>query len=281
MLLKNKNIILTGAGRGIGREIAKKLSSEGANLVLIARTESELIETLEILNSKNNSTFYIPLDISNEEKVIKSFGEILKRVKTVDCLINNAGVQPPIGPFNKINLSEWKQNININLFGTVNCTYAVMNKMIEGKKGKIINMAGGGSTSPRPNFSAYSVSKTAIVRFTETIARELKEFNIDVNAVSPGAINTGMNEEVIKANENAGDEYYEALNRKQEGGNNPAHAAELIYYLCSDLSDGITGKLISAQWDPWNDKCFRELLRTDKDIATLRRIDNKTYFNKS
>ena len=280
MLLKNKNIILTGAGRGIGREIAKKLSSEGANLALISRTESELRETFEILIPQNKNSFYLALDISDEEKVIQSFKEIHERMNRIDCLINNAGIQLPIGPFYKTNLEDWENNFNVNLFGSVNCTYAVLKEMIEQRKGKIINMSGGGSTSSRPNFSAYGVSKTAIVRFTETIAEELQEFNIDVNAVSPGAINTKMLTEVLNANESAGNEYQEAIKRKEKGGNNPAFAADLICFLCSNLSDGITGKLISAPWDKWNEKEFQELLRNDKDFGTLRRIDNKTFYKK-
>lgn len=281
MILENKNIIITGAGRGIGREIAKKLSSEGANLALISRTESELIETIGTLNRKNNNTFYHTLDISDEKQVEKSFQEITERMKRIDCLINNAGIQPPIGPFYKANITEWKKNFEINLFGTATCTHAVLNRMIEQKKGKIVNLSGGGSTSPRPNFSAYGVSKSAVVRFTETIAEELKEFNIDINAISPGAINTKMLDEVIASNENAGNEFLDAIKRKEKGGNDPKIAAELICFLCSDQSDGITGKLISAPWDKWNENNFQQLLRSDKDFATLRRIDNKNFYKKS
>jgi 3-oxoacyl-[acyl-carrier protein] reductase len=221
------------------------------------------------------------LDISREDQVMQSFNEIIHRMNGVDCLINNAGVQPPIGQFHNTVLKDWKKNFDINLFGTVNCTFAVINKMIMQKKGKIINMSGGGSTSSRPNFSAYAAAKTAVVRFTETIAEELREYNIDVNAVSPGAINTNMLDEVIAADINAGNELFEAINRKENGGNDPGLAADLICFLCSDLSGGITGKLISAPWDKWNEKEFQELLRTNKDLAVLRRIDNKTFFKKS
>ena len=280
MILENKNIILTGAGRGIGREVAIKLSSEGANLALISRTESELVDTINTLKLKNTNTFYLTLDISDERQVEKSFHQVIERMQRIDCIINNAGVQSPIGPFHKVSLKDWKKNFDINLFGTANCIYAVINKMIEQNRGKIINMSGGGSTSARPNFSAYGISKTAIVRFTETLAEELRNYKIDVNAISPGAINTKMLDEVIISNENAGDEYLEAINRKEKGGNDPKFATELIAYLCSDLSDGITGKLISAPWDSWKGNDFQELLKNDKDIATLRRIDNKTFFKK-
>lgn len=280
-MLKDKNIILTGAGRGIGRGLALRLASEGANLVLVARTESELRGTYEILTNINENAFFLCIDISDEEEVLKGFAEIINRMVRIDCLINNAGIQPPIGQFHKTKLFEWKRNCFVNLFGTVNCTYAVINQMISQKKGKIINFSGGGSTSARPNFSAYGVSKTAILRFTETIAEELKEYKIDVNAVAPGAINTKMLDEVIAAEESAGNEYFDALKRKSDGGNSQEFVNDLVCFLASEKSDGITGKLISAPWDPWQNEEFQNLLRIDKDFATLRRIDNKTFFKKT
>ena len=118
-----------------------------------------------------------------------------------------------------------------------------------------------------------------MVRLTETLAVELKEYNIDVNAISPGAVNTKMLEEVLQAGTMAGKEAAEAEKRKEVGGDDPLLAAELVSFLASDGSDGITGKLISAKWDPWRDEDFQRQLRADKDFATLRRIDGK-YFEK-
>jgi NAD(P)-dependent dehydrogenase (short-subunit alcohol dehydrogenase family) len=279
--LENKNIIITGAGRGIGRETAKKLSSYGANLILVARTEAELKDTLNSLGKNRRDSYYKVLDISKKKLVKNVLGEIIDKVQTVDALVNNAGIQMPIGSFQDTDIAAWANNLEINLMGTVYCTYTVLQNMIKNKKGKIINLSGGGSTSSRINFSPYSVAKTGVVRFTETIAEELKPFNIDVNSISPGAVNTKMLEEVLKSEGKAGKEYKEALKRKAEGGDDPGKAAELISFLCSNESDGITGKLISAQWDPWETAEFRSLLKSDKDIGTLRRIDNKNYFKKS
>ncbi len=282
MLLKNKNIILTGAGRGIGRIIAQKCDLEGANLALIDIIKENLVETQNLLRNQNKHFFFKVLDISLEDSVNKNFEEIIDRFDgKIDVLINNAGVQGPIGEFSSNNISEWKRNIEINLFGTAHCTQAVLPYMIKRKYGKIINLSGGGSTSPRPNFTAYGVSKTAIVRFTETLAEELKPYNIDINSISPGAINTKMLDEVLNKKDKAGKEYNEALKRKKSGGNNPEFVADLICFLSSHLSDGITGKLISAIWDPWQDPEFQNILKRNKDIATLRRIDNKFFIKKS
>lgn len=275
-MLKNINIILTGAGRGIGKVLAQRLDSEGARLALIARTDEELQKTLYQL--KNTESFYKICDIANGESVISTFTDISRKFnEKIDVLINNAGVQNPIGPFIENKMTDWEKNLKINLFGSLHCIKFVLPYMIKKEYGKIVNLSGGGSTSPRPNFSAYGVSKTAIVRFTETLAEEIKEYNIDINAVAPGAINTSMLEEIIHSGKMAGHEFNEALKREKSGGNDPKHVAELITFLSTSLSDGITGKLISAIWDPWKDSKYQNILRSDSNIATLRRIDNK-YF---
>lgn len=278
MRLRNTNVILTGAGRGIGKILAQKLDSEGACLALIARNEKELKETLTLLS--NQRSFYYVCDISDEVAVRNIFSEISKKFnEKIDMLINNAGVQYPIGPFVDNELNVWKDNIRINLFGTINCIKSVLPEMIRKKYGKIVNLSGGGSTSPRQNFSAYGVSKTAIVRLTETLADELRNVNIDVNAVAPGAINTSMLKEIIDAEKKAGKEYEDALKRQKNGGNDSSHISELVAFLASELSDGISGKLLSAIWDPWRDLEFQYSLKNDTDVATLRRIDNK-YFKR-
>ena len=280
MILKNKKVILTGAGGGIGSVIADKLAEEGAAIVLIDLVQLALEETLKKIKVKSSSSFYIVTDISTERQVKTACEEIDNKIGDVDVLVNSAGVQAPIGNFYLNDLEKWKKNIEVNLLGTVNFTYHVLSSMMKKKKGKIINFSGGGSTSPRPALSAYAVAKTAVVRFTETIAEELKDYNIDVNAVAPGAINTKMLDEVLQVGKSAGKEYFDALKRKDEGGNSPELVADLICFLASEKSDGITGKLISAPWDPWVSKDFQELLRTDKDLGTLRRIDSKTYYKR-
>ena len=140
-------------------------------------------------------------------------------------------------------------------------------------RGKIINFSGGGATSSRPNFSAYAVSKTAVVRLTEILAEELSKYNIDVNVVAPGAINTGMLDEIIEADARAGEEYDKALKRVKEGGDSVEKIVDLCRFLVSSESYGISGKLISAIWDDYRSEPFLERLRRDPDFCTLRRID--------
>lgn len=216
-------------------------------------------------------------DIASLDDVKKAASSARRECGPIDVLVNNAGVQPPIGPFINSDINEWKRNIEINLFGAAHVLTCVLPDMVSRKKGKVINLSGGGSTSPRPNFSAYAASKTALVRLTEILAYELVEYNIDVNAISPGAVNTKMLDDVLSAGTLAGKEAAEAEKRKNTGGDDPSIAADLVCFLASDESNGITGKLISARWDPWQEESFRARLRTDKDFATLRRIDDKNY----
>lgn len=280
MALKNKNIVITGAGRGIGFEIARRFSQLGANLILLSRTEKELREILAIVRENSPKSVYYKLDVCDENAVVSTFNEIISKFKQIHVLINNAGVQFPIGPFMMNNLNEWKKNIEINLFGTVNCTHAVLGNMLEHDYGKIINMSGGGATSPRCNFSAYAVAKTGIVRFTETLAEELNGKNISINSVAPGAINTSMLDEVLASGKNAGKEYTNAIERQKKGGTNINIPVDLIEFLASDESIGITGRLISAPWDDWKDAKFSEFIAENKDYGTLRRIDNKYFTGK-
>jgi NAD(P)-dependent dehydrogenase (short-subunit alcohol dehydrogenase family) len=149
--------------------------------------------------------------------------------------------------------------------------------MIARRQGKIINFSGGGATGPRPNFSAYSASKAAVVRLTETLAEELRPFNVQVNAVAPGAINTGMLEEVLAAGEAAGVELAAAQSRKTQGGTPIELAARLVVFLASGASGSLTGKLISAPHDNWQNWGTEDLARLDgSPWYTLRRMDEPT-----
>jgi NAD(P)-dependent dehydrogenase (short-subunit alcohol dehydrogenase family) len=141
-------------------------------------------------------------------------------------------------------------------------------------RGKIINLSGGGATNPLPRLSAYAAGKAAVVRLTETLAEELRDFSIAVNAIAPGALNTRLLDEVLQAGpELVGGEFYErALKQRETGGAPLEKGVALCVYLASSDSDGITGKLISALWDPWEKLGHFRSELADSDIYTLRRI---------
>jgi 3-oxoacyl-[acyl-carrier protein] reductase len=140
--------------------------------------------------------------------------------------------------------------------------------------GKIVNLSGGGATSPLPRISAYAASKAAVVRFTETLALEAADAHIDVNAVAPGALNTRLLDEVLDAGpERVGQDFYDrAVKQKEKGGAPLSKGAELIAFLLSAASDGITGRLLSAVWDPWSTLPERWPAIANNDVYTLRRI---------
>jgi NAD(P)-dependent dehydrogenase (short-subunit alcohol dehydrogenase family) len=280
MKLSNKFIILTGASGGIGRILSKSIAINGGIVAMLSNEESELKKVFKEVKKHSPNSLYYSTDITDSNSVKDAIRYVNKTFPKIDVLINCAGIQNPIGLFYTNSFDLWKKNVETNLIGSICVISEVAKIMVEQRFGKIINFSGGGSTSSRPNFSAYAVSKTGIVRFTEILADELKEFNIDVNAVAPGAINTRMLDEVISANQLAGEELIAALKRKNIGGDNPENVAELICFLGSSDSDGITGKLISAQWDDWKSENFQNELKHNKDIATLRRIDYKYYTKK-
>jgi 3-oxoacyl-[acyl-carrier protein] reductase len=192
----------------------------------------------------------------------------------VDVLVNNAGIYGPKGESEKVTFGEWARAVETNLFGTFLPCQAAIPQMKQTGRGKIINLSGGGATNPLPRLSAYAASKAAVVRLTETLAEELREFSIDVNAIAPGALNTRLLEEVLRAGPEAvGHEFYQkSLKQRDSGGAPLDKAARLCVFLASEMSDGITGRLISALWDPWeNLHELREQL-AKSDIYTLRRI---------
>jgi 3-oxoacyl-[acyl-carrier protein] reductase len=170
-------------------------------------------------------------------------------IAAVDVLVNCAGIYGPIGSMAFADLKEWQKTIEVNLILTVQMCQLVLPAMIQRNYGKIINISGGGATRGRPNFSAYATSKAAVVRFTETLAEEVTRYHIDVNAVAPGMMRTAMTDKVLAAGpELAGEEEY---NQATTCENGPEKAAQLIAFLASHASDGITGRLISVhdQWE--------------------------------
>ena len=273
MILKGKVSIITGGSGGIGRAVASAFAKEGSNMVLTSRTRSQLEEVRNDLGNYSSIIEVFETDVSNPKHVNRLIAFALERFSTIDILVNCAGVYGPIGLITDIDCDKWIETVNINLYGTFLCMKAVLPTMIKNRKGKIINFSGGGATSPFPRFSAYAASKAAVVRLTETIAEEVKEYTIDVNTIAPGAVNTRLLDQVLQAGEAAGKDFLEkAIRQKREGGIPPEKAAALAVFLASSKSDGLTGRLISAVWDDWEEMSKRIPDIMPSDLYTLRRV---------
>jgi NAD(P)-dependent dehydrogenase (short-subunit alcohol dehydrogenase family) len=276
-ILENKVAIITGANQGLGFEISRKYVDAGANLMICARN-SALLETVrdDLMSRAMPGQIVVAkvADVSQEADVAGLVADTVEQFGRLDILVNNAGVYGPKGAIEDIDWREWVSAIEINLFGSILMCRAVIPHFKAAGRGKIIQLSGGGATSPMPMISAYAASKAGIVRFIETIAGELRDHHIDVNAIAPGALNTRMLDEILAAGpEKVGQAYYErCLKQRDSGGAPMENAAQLAVFLGGSLSDGITGKLISAVWDPWEDlpQHLDELNATD--IYTLRRI---------
>ena len=296
MNLENVNALITGGSQGLGKVIAEHFLRDGANAVICARGEKELSATRDELAKKfpARKLFAKTCDVSNEKQVNDLVSFALRELGSLQALVLNAGVYGPMGPTESVSLDEWRRAIDINLFGVLLPCRAVIpyfksgssrgneaqiktgNEMepphVGGCK-KIIILSGGGATNPLPNISSYAASKVAVVRLAETLAEELKPFRVDVNAIAPGALKTRFVEQVLEAGpEKAGKEFF-AKNKKwaEEGAVPLELGARLAVYLASVESNGITGKLISAQWDPW-EKLHEFKADLNSDIYTLRRI---------
>lgn len=276
MKLLNKKAIISGASKGLGAAIAKAYVVAGASIVICARNKKQLLEKqaeLEII-STGSKIIAVPTDISSPQQIDHLIKIAEMELGGVDILVANAAIYGPKGPLETLNWQAWSDVIDINLKGTVLQCKAVIPLFKEQKKGKIIIISGGGATKPMPNFSAYAASKAGVIRFSETLANELQQFNIDVMAISPGALNTDFLDEVLHAGpEKVGDKFYQiSLEQAKTGGSSLELAADLSVYLASDTADGITGKLISAVWDHWENlhEYYPKIAMTD--IYTLRRI---------
>ena len=241
--------------------------------MVLARTGSAVENAVAELSSLGSVTGFV-CDVGVPQQVTATFEVIFRQHGSVDILVNNAGVQGPIGPLWENDPDAWWHTLQTNLFGVFLCCRTVLPKMIERRRGKIINLSGGGATTPRAFFTAYAASKAAIVRLTETLAEEVRPYGIQVNAIAPGAVNTHMLDEVLEAGAAAGEiALNEARRQKDQGGIPPERPAELVVFLASDDSTGITGKLISAVHDDWWNWPKRVEVLARSDLYTLRRLD--------
>jgi NAD(P)-dependent dehydrogenase (short-subunit alcohol dehydrogenase family) len=264
------NIVVTGSSTGIGRALVLRLLGEDHNVWGLARSDQSKF------TADQNGTFDSAIcDVAKWDEVSKAFQKIASKWKHVDGLVCCAGSHGEVGPAVRADPARWCATVRANLDGTFNSIRACHPLLVRApRRAKIICFAGGGATKSRPNFSAYGVAKTGIVRLVETIADEEIQAPLDINAVAPGAIVTRLTDEIIALGPDiAGQaEFDSALKQKAGGGASLERALDLVEWLLSSKSDGITGKLLSAPWDAWAALGEHAASLTRSDVYTLRRI---------
>ena len=248
--LKGRNALVTGGGRGIGRSIARTLAAAGARVAVLARTGGQVEAVAAELSGAGPPALALTADVSVAGQVGAAVEEVERVWGGIDILVNNAGLLGPVGPAHEADPEAWLQAVRVNLGGCFLCCQAVLPGMIARRRGEIVNLSGGGAVGPRPWFSAYGAAKAGVVRFTETLAAEVAPHGVRVNAVAPGAVRTDMAREAAAALRGTGRAEAGRVS-PGTGGGTPERAAELVLFLVSPRSAGLSGRLLSAVWDDW------------------------------
>ncbi len=232
MKLQDKVIIVTGAGRGMGRAASIALAANGAKVAIISDVESEVNSVTDEIKSKNNKAIPVVTDISNEEQVKSMVKKVNKEFGVVDVLINNAAVNP-VGKLADTKTEDWDLCMAVNLRGMFLCTREVIGQMMQRRSGKIINVSSRAGREGFENFTAYCTSKYGIIGFTESLAMEMSKYNVYVNAVCPDRVITKMSLSV-------------APDADHSRWMKPEDLADLYVFLASDESKSVNGAIIYA-----------------------------------
>jgi NAD(P)-dependent dehydrogenase (short-subunit alcohol dehydrogenase family) len=280
MKLNGRFALITGASQGLGAEIARHYVANGASVMLCARNADKLAaqqKNLAPLLAADARIVTVVADVGEPKDVDLIFEAVRKKFPRLDILVNNAGIYGPMGNIEDIVWDEWVDAIRINLLGLVYVSRAAMPIFRAQRYGKIVNISGGGAANPMPAITAYAASKAGVVRFTESLALECKDDHIDVNAIAPGALVTRMMDQLLEAGpDKVGRAFFDRMKKIAEEGGTPLDVgAALCVFLGSAESDGITGKLIAAQWDRWEDWPMHLDELNASDVYTLRRITGR------
>jgi NAD(P)-dependent dehydrogenase (short-subunit alcohol dehydrogenase family) len=253
---------------GIGLAVAQALASRDMEVVLVARGEEALRQAVASLAGAGHS--YHAFDVSDEE----AWGAV--ELDELYGLVCAAAVIKPVGPIGEYTPAEFRRTLEINVLGTLLAVHHCLPALRAGR-GSIVAFSGGGATAPLPRYDAYASSKAAVVRLCENLSTALAP--LAINCVAPGFVATRMHEATLTAGpDTVGRAYYEKTRSEIEKGGFPAsEAAELVCLLLSGVP--FSGKLISAQWDPWRDPAFQQRLVDEPDFATVRRIDGMLFQN--
>jgi NAD(P)-dependent dehydrogenase (short-subunit alcohol dehydrogenase family) len=266
---KNKGVLLTGAGRGIGKRLAIGFAGAGARVGLLARSRAEIELTQMEIEHAGGTALRLRADVRDLEQLKTAVDRMQAHFGQVDVLICAAGIPGPVGPLLENSAAHWTETVQTNLIGVMHSCLTVLPQMVGRRSGKIIVLGGSGTGRPRPNFSAYAASKSAVARLVETLSEEVRDHNVQVNCMAPGETYTHMTDEILKAGDRAGTkDMEEAMQVRLTGGIQPDKQIALAMFLASERSNHVSGKLISVN-DDWK---RLERSNVHPEIYTLRRV---------
>ncbi|GBD94058.1 3-oxoacyl-[acyl-carrier-protein] reductase FabG [bacterium BMS3Abin05] len=239
--LSGKVVVITGAARGIGRAIALRLAGEGANVALVTRSSvDKLAEVAQTIEAANGQALTIQADVSGVDDAKRIISETTEKFGRIDILVNNAGITKD-NLLVRLKERDWDDVINVNLKGTFNCLKAAARPMMRQRSGKIINITSVVGIMGNAGQVNYAASKAGIIGLTKSAAKELSAWNITVNAVAPGFVETDMTESLP---EDAKNMMLQWIPLKRPG--QPADVAGVVAFLCSEDADYITGQIVQV-----------------------------------
>lgn len=255
--------VVTGAGRGIGREIALHQARGGTKVAVLARTAREIDETASLINGQGGRAIAIPVDLVDRLGVEEALGRVAAELGAIDLLVNNHGSFRAFGPIWECNPEVWWQDVEINLRGTFHTCRVAAPAMLARGKGRIVNLVGGGTGNSFPHGSGYASSKAAIMRFTECLNDTTKAGGVLAFAVDPGLVRTSMTE--LQLFSEAGKTYLPNIQELFESGVDipPSRAAALIADIAAGRFDPLAGRLLRGVDD-------RELLEQEMEAIVAR-----------
>ena len=235
--LKGKVAVVTGAGHGIGREIALSLAQSGAEVV-VTDVSDEIFEVGKQIESLGSKALPIKCDVTELDQAAMVEEQVAGKYERIDILVNNAGIYP-MKPFLEMTDDDWNRVLHINLNGAFHCTKAILPKMVKQRYGKIVNIASiAGAVVAFQNLAHYSASKAAVAGFTKSLALEMAQYGININAVAPGPIDVG-------AMTPDSEMYKQSVKGIPLGRMGiPRDIANLVVFLASDEASFITGQCI-------------------------------------
>lgn len=249
MNLQSATVMVTGSGRGIGRVIAKEFAAQGAKVVVVFRTVSDIEDVAREINEGGGAALSIPADVTCETEVQELVKRVEKEFGSVDVLVNNAAMARSIGPLHMSKPDVWIQDVQVNLIGVYLCLHAVLPGMIDRQRGYVINMIGG-DAKPLSYLTAYNASKTGVMRLTETLALELADTGVKVFGMSPGFVHTSMTDYTLESEDGKQWQAAATQRRLDEGRDvSPDYAAKMAVALTTGKLDALTGRAVRADKD--------------------------------